>query len=70
MQVAINAAKLESKACFSDDRIYIEKFIQKPRHIEFQILADEDTILKMDDLCKKKKISRSELIRQLIKGSK
>ena len=36
-----NAAKLESKACFSDDRIYIEKFIQKPRHIEFQILADE-----------------------------
>ena len=36
-----NAAKLESKASFSDDRIYIEKFIQKPRHIEFQILADE-----------------------------
>ena len=36
-----NAAKLESKACFSDDRIYIEKFIQKPRHIEFQILADK-----------------------------
>lgn len=36
-----NAAKLESEACFSDDRIYIEKFIQKPRHIEFQILADE-----------------------------
>ena len=28
-----NAAKLESKACFSDDRIYREKFIQKPRHI-------------------------------------
>lgn len=36
-----NAAKLEAKACFSDDRIYIEKFIEKPRHIEFQILADE-----------------------------
>lgn len=35
-----NAAKLESKACFSDDRIYIEKFIQKPRHIEF--LVDKD----------------------------
>ena len=36
-----NAAKLEAKACFSDDRVYIEKFIEKPRHIEFQILADE-----------------------------
>ncbi|MFQ8630868.1 MAG: acetyl-CoA carboxylase biotin carboxylase subunit [Intestinibacter bartlettii] len=35
------AAKLEAQACFSDDRMYIEKFIEKPRHIEFQILADE-----------------------------
>ncbi|MBN1057937.1 acetyl-CoA carboxylase biotin carboxylase subunit [Clostridium botulinum] len=34
-------AKSESKACFGDDRLYIEKFIEKPRHIEFQILADE-----------------------------
>ncbi|AOR23174.1 acetyl-CoA carboxylase biotin carboxylase subunit [Clostridium taeniosporum] len=34
-------AKAESKACFGDDRLYIEKFIEKPRHIEFQVLADE-----------------------------
>lgn len=34
-------AKAESKACFGDDRLYIEKFIEKPKHIEFQILADE-----------------------------
>ncbi|WP_315077326.1 acetyl-CoA carboxylase biotin carboxylase subunit [uncultured Clostridium sp.] len=34
-------AKSESKACFGDDRLYIEKFIERPRHIEFQILADE-----------------------------
>lgn len=33
-------AKAEAKACFGDDTMYIEKFIQKPRHIEFQILAD------------------------------
>lgn len=36
-----NTAKVEAKACFADDRLYIEKFVQKPRHIEFQIIADE-----------------------------
>lgn len=35
------AAKLESKACFGEDKIYIEKYIENPKHIEFQILADE-----------------------------
>ncbi|WP_442971211.1 ATP-binding protein, partial [Romboutsia sp. 13368] len=35
------AAKLESKACFGEDRVYIEKYIENPKHIEFQILADE-----------------------------
>ena len=35
-----NTAKAEAKACFGDDTLYIEKFVQKPRHIEFQILAD------------------------------
>lgn len=35
-----NVAKAEAKACFADDRLYIEKFVEKPRHIEFQILAD------------------------------
>ncbi|MGL5330605.1 MAG: acetyl-CoA carboxylase biotin carboxylase subunit, partial [Peptostreptococcaceae bacterium] len=35
------AAKLESKSCFGEDKVYIEKYIEKPRHIEFQILSDE-----------------------------
>jgi acetyl-CoA carboxylase biotin carboxylase subunit len=30
----------ESKAAFGDNRIYLEKFIQKPRHIEVQLLGD------------------------------
>ncbi|WP_294156491.1 acetyl-CoA carboxylase biotin carboxylase subunit [uncultured Clostridium sp.] len=34
-------AKAEAKACFGNDTLYLEKFIQKPKHIEFQILADE-----------------------------
>lgn len=34
------AAQLESIKGFSDDSMYIEKYIQNPRHIEFQIMAD------------------------------
>ena len=33
--------KQEAKNSFNDDEIYIEKFIQNPRHVEIQILADE-----------------------------
>ena len=38
---AYNTAKAESKTAFGDDTMYMEKFIEEPRHIEFQILADE-----------------------------
>ena len=33
--------KQEAKISFNDDSIYIEKFIENPRHIEIQVLADE-----------------------------
>lgn len=36
-----NMAKSEAKIAFNDDLMYIEKFIEEPRHIEFQILADD-----------------------------
>ena len=36
-----NAAQLESVNGFSDDTMYIEKYIEKPRHVEFQIMADK-----------------------------
>lgn len=35
-----DTAKSEAKACFGDDRMYLEKLIEEPRHIEFQIMAD------------------------------
>lgn len=35
------SAQLESVKGFSDDTMYIEKYIEKPRHIEFQIMADQ-----------------------------
>ena len=34
------AARSEAKASFGDDRIFLEKFITEPRHIEIQIMAD------------------------------
>lgn len=34
-------AKLEAKMSFGDDSMYMEKFVENPRHIEFQILADQ-----------------------------
>lgn len=40
LEKAFMAAKAEAKAAFSDDKLYIEKLIVKPKHIEFQILAD------------------------------
>lgn len=36
-----NAAQMESVKGFSDDTMYIEKYIEKPKHVEFQIMADK-----------------------------
>ena len=37
----ISAAKSEAKAAFGNDAVYIEKYINSPHHIEFQVLADK-----------------------------
>ncbi len=35
------AVKAEAKSSFGDDRIFIEKFIESPRHVEIQVLGDK-----------------------------
>ncbi|MDR1692556.1 MAG: acetyl-CoA carboxylase biotin carboxylase subunit [Oscillospiraceae bacterium] len=37
---AFSAASAEAQSFFGDGRLYLEKYIQRPRHIEFQILGD------------------------------
>ena len=36
-----NTARRESKAAFGNDGIYIEKFLEEPRHIEIQVIGDQ-----------------------------
>lgn len=40
IEQAFSTAKAEAMACFGNDEMYIEKLIINPKHIEFQILAD------------------------------
>lgn len=40
LEQAIQTTKLEAKTAFNNDTVYMEKFLEKPRHIEVQVLAD------------------------------
>jgi acetyl-CoA carboxylase biotin carboxylase subunit len=37
---ALDLTRAEARAAFGDDAIYLEKFVEKPRHVEIQVLAD------------------------------
>ena len=40
LTAAITVTKAEARAAFSNDVVYLEKYLEHPRHVEFQVLAD------------------------------
>ena len=40
LEVAVGTAQTEAKAAFGNGEVYIEKYLEKPRHIEIQVLGD------------------------------
>ena len=47
---SLEAARREAKSAFGDDAVYLEKFVERPRHVEIQILADSHgTVLSLGE---------------------
>lgn len=41
LETSLESSQREAKSSFGDERVYIEKYLKNPRHIEFQILSDK-----------------------------
>jgi 3-methylcrotonyl-CoA carboxylase alpha subunit len=41
MSAAVEASRREARSAFGDDRILLEKYLQRPRHVEVQVFADD-----------------------------
>lgn len=41
LEASVHAGQREAKSAFGDEKVYLEKYIDRPRHIEFQVLRDQ-----------------------------
>jgi acetyl-CoA carboxylase, biotin carboxylase subunit len=47
---SLEAARREAKSAFGDDAVYLEKFVERPRHVEIQVLGDaHGTVLSLGE---------------------
>jgi acetyl-CoA carboxylase biotin carboxylase subunit len=42
LRAAFNAARMEAEAAFGESSVYLEKFVVEPRHVEVQVIADQE----------------------------
>jgi acetyl-CoA carboxylase biotin carboxylase subunit len=42
LRAAFNAARMEAEAAFGEGSVYLEKFVVEPRHVEVQVIADQE----------------------------
>src|SRR5439155_26538559 len=40
LSTSLDAARREAKSAFGDDAVYVERFIERPRHVEIKVLGD------------------------------
>jgi acetyl/propionyl-CoA carboxylase alpha subunit len=46
---ALEAARREAKAAFGDDRVFCERYVERPRHVEIQLLGDGATVVALGE---------------------
>jgi acetyl/propionyl-CoA carboxylase alpha subunit len=46
---SVEAAKREAQAAFGDDRIFFERYVERPRHVEIQLLGDGRTVIALGE---------------------
>ncbi len=49
LEDALDAARREAKAAFGDDRVFCEHYVERPRHVEIQLLGDGETVVALGE---------------------